>query len=656
MTLPRVGCIIEGGAAASLDTQTHFEQYSAAIFSMFKFQGTTTWASTLRATYPGLKMILGYQIAGELRTSGVESGVLKSEADTHDGGLSGATNDYWVLRNNANWTLGVPSGAYNATPGNGSTIDYIGNVNSSTFQTRWAANAIARCQAAGIDGLFIDNVLGYTNGMVAFNPQTGVQYTDATWAAAMAAFCAAIAPTFANAGLYLLPNTFDGTGLTPGEIVWWDTVTQQGAFNPMVETWMQNGSQGTTARSDAQANNAFFSSWMQQPAAAIGRSRDFHVEVSSVTADAFMRTYHYAAFLLRWDGNTSGRSRLWLDGGGSTGDQSSWSTTQVDPGTPAYRVQEVNADGTLAANRLATSLYRRYYSRGIVYANAHATNNYTITSFGDTRVYRDNTGAQVTTPVTVNALRALILTADTTYAAPADPAPWTRIATALPGSSVASMSKYGLVLDGPVQVNDLVVVVTTRSFGSNDLASETVTDNLGNVYTQVPSTNWDSSDVQSLAMYWSAITKPGIPALFGNWPNPSNFSQADAMAYRKPGFKPALDVSATMTGNPQRGTVAGAGTDTVAVPGGLTTTANGELVAGSFANVSSGSALAPGTGFADSAGAVGGGIILEALVQANAGAVAVTASPGGAMNYVGVAAAFKPVAVSGAGSMPLKGA
>ena len=643
MALSRLACMVQGGATASLDSQTNFGQYSMAMFSMFKFNGTTAWANSLRSTYPGLQKILAYQIAGELRVNpgSVESGIYKGDADTHDAGLSGATNDYWVLRNNANWTLGTPSGAYSASAGNGSSVDYIGNVGSTTFQNQWATNAIAKCQAAGVDGIFIDNCLGYTNGMVAFNPQTGVQYTDATWATAMASFMNNVVPQLQAAGLYVMSNTFDGSSLAPGDSVWWDTIAQKGVNGMMVEQWLVNG---TVGRLEKNANTDFFSAWSTQPLTAVGRGKDFHVLAAMANTDTTVRTYTYGTFLLRWDGNTSGNSRCWV--GNVASDQGTWAATMVDPGTPAYRSEEVDGAGTVQA-ALATSLYRRYYSNGIVYVNAHPTTTYTISSYGDSRTYYDNTGTPVATGWTLAPGTARILTAGgVSFTVPAQSANWFQVAKAIPGSSGSNITKYAVTLDNAVVLNDLIVVACSRSFGSNDLASETVTDNLGNTYTQISSTNYDSSDVQSMTLYWCKVTNPGIPTIFGNWPNASNFSNMFAAAYRKLGYSPSLDVSVTTTGSPQRGTVAGAGTDTVTLS--LTTTTAGELVVGVFANCSSAATLASGTGYTAASKDEGGGNLLEHQIQGAAGAINVTESPSGAMNYVAVAAAFKSTQIPAA--------
>ena len=629
----RMGLIVYGGATSSLDGNDP-TPYSHLLLSMFKYAGTTAFATSLRSTYPNLKKLYGYVTAADVKGVGsVDCGLTKDECDTHDATLGGAASgDYWLLRGGAapQYPSGTLEGAYSSSPPDGNTVMYLGNIHSSTYRARWVSNTIAKAQAAGLDGIFIDNTLGYLSGSAPVAPETGVAYTDATWATEMANFIANVVPQLQAAGLEVICNTHKNTD-APIEIDFMKSIgTYGGVFS---EYWMQNAADTTKRRLVGTAWNDQFHGWINLLSGVEGLGQRFHAEVDGTNTDA--HNYSWASFLLRWDGTTE--SVHWA----TPGLTATWAPTVVHPGIPAANTEEVDAAGNPVTGNTPTHLYRRYYDRGIVLINADPTATYTITSYGDGRTYKDATGATVATGFTLAPGQAKVLRSDTLYTPGAAPTDWFRVAENAPQYTSGTPTFCAGAPSHAVSINDLILVGVTRSFGSNDLASETVTDTLGNTYVQVPSLDYDGSDVQSMTLYYSVVTHAGRPIIYANYPNASNFSGMEIVVFRNPGKTITFDTSATYTGSPPRQVLAGAGTDTITLP--LTLATTNELVFAIWGNVSSGSNFtSAGTGFTIGM-YQGNALFSEWKKQATSGAMNATASPAGAMNVIGVAAAFKAV-------------
>jgi hypothetical protein len=208
------------------------------------------------------------------------------------------------------------------------------------------------------------------------------------------------------------------------------------------------------------------------------------------------------------------------------------------------------------------------------------------------------------------------------------------------GVDFTSATSVAKTLDGPVAVGDLIVVAMSRSCSSNDVASDTCADSLGNVYTRGGG-GFETFDAGGLSWFWSKATVAGWPTVTVTFPNSQPNRIIACQVYRSTAGV-AFDVSASLSVNSD---LAGSGPDNLTV-GPITPTVNGDLIVAGFGQYSNLNPAYSGTMWTEdenSGVATLSYVIVESKVQEVAAALSgVATDQGSAGRYLGFVSAFKP--------------
>lgn len=366
-----VGMLRLGDSAAI--GSTHFSHSAYVILSPFNFR----LAPQIRAQNPGTT-VLAYKASMDLKSSAFcaatpaqcETGVTYAEAVAHD---AAAPQDPWILRdaNGGPMTGGYPD-------------NFLGDVGSPSFQSRWIANVAAFLKANDFSGVFIDNVLGDVSGWT--NGRYPTKYpSDAAWGDAMAAFVKRVGAAFRPRGLFVAVNAYKPF---PANIAWWQRIAPS-TDALMSEYWQQNPNDPRELyTADAPSWTGHWDYWQKLIDVAQRAGSSFFGLQYGDTSNTQLMRYGRASFLLGWNGK--GGAYFFNPQNAADPWQGAWTADVGRPLATSYRVG---------------AGWRRDYSGGTVVLDPSATKSQT---FDLGRQYRLPDGSQAST-VTLRPTTALIL-------------------------------------------------------------------------------------------------------------------------------------------------------------------------------------------------------------------------------------------------------
>lgn len=203
-----------------------------------------------------------------------------------------------------------------------------------------------------------------------------------------------------------------------------------------------------------------------------------------------------------------------------------------------------------------------------------------------------------------------------------------------------SATTSAVALGTSVAVGDLIVAVCSRQASSNDLASDTCADSLGNTYTK-GGAGYETVDIAGLCWFWCISAFAGTPTITVTHTATQPNRGLAVAGYRSSLGSPSLDVKTTLA---THSSILGVGPPDNVLVGSITPSGSGRQIIAGFAQYSNNNAFTAGTGFAEDANTGAASIsytALESLTQgAAAGIIATGSDAGSAARYLGFAAAF----------------
>jgi hypothetical protein len=267
------------------------------------------------------------------------------------------------------------------------------DIGNPSYQSTWAANAIAVAKADGFDGIYLDDVNTYPghglDGQIA-------KYTDQAYGQAMAAFIATVGDGLRAAGLMAVGNVGANPWVSAQRTAALSLAAHLTAYNrehysrygdicgPFSERFNATATNGTPPIDymlafdrDVQATGALL------------MGIDYGYTPASASDVATM-AYGRAGFLLAWDGR-AGSAYIYRPCGTVDPAAATWT---VDLGTPS------------GAAVLSNDVYQRPYSAGLVLMNSSRD---TSRSVSVPAGYLTSAGAPVASSVTLAPQSALLL-------------------------------------------------------------------------------------------------------------------------------------------------------------------------------------------------------------------------------------------------------
>ena len=234
---------------------------------------------------------------------------------------------------------------------------YVGDVGEPAYQRRFLNNVTEFLQRTRLDGVFIDDVLGYPLGL------TGGVYpakypTGEAWEAAMVSFVATVGRALKARGFYVLANASKFVAGDPRSNTsenaagFWRRIAP-GVSGLMLEYWLQSPIDVTQLRAEGQRWYELWPSWQSLVSVAQGAGVDFFGLMYGAGADLRAMRYVRGSFLLDWNGR--GGAVIFA------------TTDRPDP----YHAAWVKQLGTAMKPKrlLAPGVWQRQYTRGIVVVN-----------------------------------------------------------------------------------------------------------------------------------------------------------------------------------------------------------------------------------------------------------------------------------------------
>ena len=267
------------------------------------------------------------------------------------------------------WLVRDSSG--NLMTGYGGT-QYLGDVGSAGYQQAWLSNVSDFLRSTGAEGVYIDDVLGNVSTWSDCRCFPPKYPSLAAWESATVAFMQAVGPALKARGFYVLasPHNFiGGDGRSDDgslEAEWWRQMAPN-VSGLMNEYWTQNGA-NSQSRSIGPSWNQQWDGWQRLVSVAQNAGADFFgIAYGSSSSPGPIR-FAKGSFLLDWHGR----------GGAVFFDE----INGLDPWN-AYYTADIG-DPVGAKTQIATGVWQRQYSAGIVVVNA-TTATVTVTVAGNTR-------------------------------------------------------------------------------------------------------------------------------------------------------------------------------------------------------------------------------------------------------------------------------
>jgi hypothetical protein len=361
------------GDSASIGS-AHFSHSAYVIVSPFNAR----LVPQIRAGNAATK-VLAYKASMDLKSSPFcaahgdqcETGISYAEAVAHD---AANPKDPWILRD----ASGSPmTGGY---PDN-----FLGDVGSKSFQSRWIANVSSFLQANHFSGVFIDNVLGDVSGWT--KGRYPAKYpTDAAWSDAMASFVKQVSAVFRPRDLFVAVNAYKPY---PENTSWWKRIAPS-TDALMSEYWQQNPNNPRELyTADAPSWTGHWDYWQKLIDIAQDAGSAFFGLQYGDASDTRLMRYGRASFLLDWNGK---RGAYFFNPQSSADPwQGAWTADIGRPLADRFRV------GTG---------WRRDYSGGTVILNPSASRSQTF-DLGRPYTLPDGTTAR---SITLAPSTALVLT------------------------------------------------------------------------------------------------------------------------------------------------------------------------------------------------------------------------------------------------------
>jgi hypothetical protein len=340
-------------------------------------------AKGIRAANPGTT-VLAYKASMDLKSnqacvvnpSGCDTGITYAQAVAHD---NASPNDPWILRDRDGHPM---TGGY---PDN-----YLGDVGSASFQTRWIANVSAVLRTNHLSGVFIDNVLGDLSGWS--QGRFPVKYAnDSAWEGAMTSFVRHVGTALRRQGFFVAVNAYKPY---PDDASWWRRIAPYTSALT-TEYWQQNPNNVSELyTADAPSWTGHWEYWQQLIAIAQRAGSSFFGIQYGDTGDTRLMQYGRASFLLGWNGK---RGAYFFN-----------PTVAADPWQQAWTV---DVGAPLGSRYRVGAGWRRDYTGGTVVVNPSATKSQTFTfaqayTTSDGRSIRQLTLAPTTASILTGATKA----------------------------------------------------------------------------------------------------------------------------------------------------------------------------------------------------------------------------------------------------------
>jgi hypothetical protein len=294
-----------------------------------------------------------------------------------------------------NWLLKDSSGNY---VGYGDGYSYLADIGNTSYQQKFVSQIDAAIRShPGVDGVFIDNVVGHLI-------RPSVKYPDsASYRAAMLSFMKAVGPALKAKGWYVDVNismsdgscsACGGQAYDGSQWIWWAGQLASSVNGINMEHWQQLWDSAATVRVTGSTANTAWDGWQRVPGAVQGMGKDFFAMEKGGLTDSTKMTYLKGCFLLEWNGGSS--AFIYTDNYAGTG----------DPWNPAWTLDIGQPSG---AKFQAGAGWRRNYTGGTVVVNPSTSTQ--IFSLGGTYL---TAGGTAVTSVTLGSGTAIILRTPTT--------------------------------------------------------------------------------------------------------------------------------------------------------------------------------------------------------------------------------------------------
>jgi hypothetical protein len=295
---------------------------------------TSSYAQLAAALDPGPEKIMPY-VAGPDVNMYYDYGMPVDVAIAND----------WLLKNSS----GTPY------RNSGYPSNYVGDVGDPDYAVYFADHVGDMAIAKGCNGVYIDDILGDTQGFIGGYP---FKYpTKSQWMEAMRSFCEIVGPELQSRNLYVMVNASNftagsaGSNTSADDMTWWNMIGPY--FNALQkEYWLQepNNVHALYPDNPSQGWNGQWASYMNLIDTAHAHGCDFYAIVyGSITR---VPRYVRGSMLLRWNG---------------AGD-----TTIFQPvvdGDPWSSDWTVNIGTPVEAASVSGGVWKRTHTDGIVYVN-----------------------------------------------------------------------------------------------------------------------------------------------------------------------------------------------------------------------------------------------------------------------------------------------
>lgn len=323
----------------------------------------------LKARNPSVRVLVykNFSFAAEKKTTSTSTGVSKQEAEA---------NPDWFLKNTAGES--ISSDGYKWL--------WAMDVGNPAYQQRWADNVIAEVQAAGWDGVFLDDV-NPTMKYSTDETQVAKYPNDAAYTAASESALAYIGPRIQASGKLAIANFATWVEYPTTQNSWLKYVS--GALDEMFVKWGRNAGEGY--RSESQ-----WTRQLEEVKYAASQGKQFIGFTQGSAGETQAARFGFGTVLLGTNGTAS-----YAFTPDYTGEQ--WLPEyDYDLGAP-----------TAAETRDGNGVHRRTFEKGLVLVNP--TSSTQTVSFGGTY---SGSGLTNASGATMAPKTALILTGSQEAAAP----------------------------------------------------------------------------------------------------------------------------------------------------------------------------------------------------------------------------------------------
>jgi hypothetical protein len=238
---------------------------------------------------------------------------------------------------------------------------YVADIGSREYQRRFTDNVSAFMGSTGVDGVFIDDVVGHPLGLTGGAWPTKYPTSEA-WEEAIVSFVQNVGDALKARGWYVAVNAVK---FVPGDVRSNTSENTAGFWRRLAphvnglttEYWLQNPNDVKQLRAEGAQWYENWSSWQSLMAVAQGAGRDFFALCYGSARDIRAMRYLRASFLLDWSGRGGALVYSTVD--------------DPDPFHPAW-VRQLGLPRGPKLQR-APGVWQRQYERGIVVVNTRSS-------------------------------------------------------------------------------------------------------------------------------------------------------------------------------------------------------------------------------------------------------------------------------------------